>query len=122
MVLSSTCRPSGFAAIAAFSGLQPLGGAALAQRTSTGLADHEKALNFRVARHLQRVDQIGRDIEKEDLNDAAELLGYRPQPEELDTALVSFIQSSTPDDEENLTRLLDRRVQRSISRWLRKAP
>ena len=65
-----------------------------------------------MARHLQRVDQIGRDIEKKDLNEAAELLGYRPQPEELDTALVSFIRASTPDDEENLTRLLDRRVQR----------
>ena len=79
---------------------------------ATGLADHEKALSFRVARHLQRVDQIGRDIEKKDLNDAADLLGYRPRPEELDAALVSFIRASTPDDEENLTRLLDRRVQR----------
>jgi hypothetical protein len=77
-----------------------------------GMGDHDKALSFRVARHLQRVDQIGRDVEKDDLNDAADLLGYRPEPEELDAALVSFISTSTTGDEENLARLLDRRVQR----------
>jgi hypothetical protein len=77
-----------------------------------GVDDHEKALSFRVARHLQRVDQIGQDVEESDLNDAADLLGYRPEPEDLDTALVSFISASTPDDEEHLVRLLDRRVQR----------
>jgi hypothetical protein len=77
-----------------------------------GVGDHEKALSFRVARYLQRADQIGRAVEEEDLNDAADLLGHRPEPQELDTALVSFIRTSTPDDEENLARLLDRRVQR----------
>jgi hypothetical protein len=77
-----------------------------------GGGDHEKTLTFRVARHLQRVDEIGRDVEKADLDDAAELLGYRPEPEGLDTALVAFISTSTPNDEENLVRLLDRRVQR----------
>ena len=79
---------------------------------SMGVGDHDKALNFRVARYLQRVDQIGRDVEKGDLDDAADLLGHRPEPEELDAALVSFISTSTPDDEENLARVLDRRVQR----------
>ena len=77
-----------------------------------GMEDHAKALSFRLARHLQRVDQIGRDVENDDLDDAADLLGYRPQPEDLDTALASFIRTSTSDDEEELTRLLDRRVQR----------
>ncbi len=79
---------------------------------STGVGEHDKALNFRVARYLQRVDQIGRDVENGDLDDATELLGHRPEPEELDAALVSFISTSTSDDEENLARLLDRRVQR----------
>jgi aminoglycoside phosphotransferase (APT) family kinase protein len=77
-----------------------------------GVGDHAKALSFRLARHLQRVDQIGRDVEADDLNDASELLGRRPEPEELDTALASFISTSTLDDEANLVRLLDRRVQR----------
>ena len=77
-----------------------------------GVGDHEKALSFRLARYLERVDQIGREVENEDLNDAADLLGYRPEPEELDTALVAFINTSTPDDEVNLARLLNRRVQR----------
>jgi hypothetical protein len=77
-----------------------------------GVGDHEKALSFRVARYLQRVDQIGRAVEEDDLNDAADLLGHRPEPQELDAALVSFIRTSTPDDEDNLARLLDRRVQR----------
>jgi Phosphotransferase enzyme family len=79
---------------------------------SMGVGDHDKALNFRVARYLQRVDQIGCDVERGDLDDAADLLGHRPEPEELDAALASFISTSTPDDEENLARLLDRRVQR----------
>jgi hypothetical protein len=77
-----------------------------------GVGDQAKALNFRLARHLQRVDQIGRDVENDDLNDAADLLGHRPEAEELDAALVSFIRASTSEDEENLVRLLDRRVQR----------
>jgi aminoglycoside phosphotransferase (APT) family kinase protein len=77
-----------------------------------GVGDREKALSFRVARYLQRVDEIGRAVEEDDLNDAADLLGHRPGPEELDAALVSFIRTSTPDDEEDLARLLDRRVQR----------
>jgi hypothetical protein len=75
-------------------------------------ADHDQALSFRIARHLQRLDQVMRSLEEDDLNEAAELLGYRPEPEELDEALVSFIAKSTVDDEPALLRLLDRRVQR----------
>jgi hypothetical protein len=76
------------------------------------VGDYEKALSFRVARHLQRLDQIGRSVEEDDLTDAADLLGDRPGSEDLDAALLSFIRVSTPDDEADLVRLLDRRVQR----------
>jgi hypothetical protein len=77
-----------------------------------GLGDHARALNFRLARHLQRLDEIGKDVERRDLDDAADVLGYRPDPDELDAALVRFIRQSTIDDEERLVRLLDQRVQR----------
>ena len=77
-----------------------------------GVGDHEKALSFRVARYLQRADQIGRAVEEDDLNDAADLLGHRPEPEELDAALVSFSGRPPPTTRRISLVLLDRRVQR----------
>ena len=77
-----------------------------------GMEDHAKALSFRLARHLQRVDQIGRDVENDDLDDAADLLGYRP---DLKNSILLWSPLSgrpLPTTKKSLTRLLDRRVQR----------
>jgi hypothetical protein len=74
--------------------------------------DHEQAVAFRVARHLQRLDTVFRSVEQDDLDDAAEHLGHRVEPDDLDAALVRAIRDARPDDEPALLRLFDRRVQR----------
>jgi aminoglycoside phosphotransferase (APT) family kinase protein len=76
------------------------------------VGDHEQAKLFRVARHLRRVDEIGTAVDEADRDDAAEVLGTRPETADLDAALCAFIRGSGPEQEAALVRLLDRRVQR----------
>jgi Phosphotransferase enzyme family len=75
-------------------------------------ADYERATLHRVARHLLRVDQVGREVEESDLDDLEALLGVRPGPEKADDELLGFIAGAGPAHDEALVRLLDRRVQR----------
>jgi hypothetical protein len=75
-------------------------------------ADYERATLHRVARHLLRIDQVGREVEEADLDDLEALLGARPRAEKADEQLLGFIAGAGPDDDEALVRLLDRRVQR----------
>jgi hypothetical protein len=77
-----------------------------------GIEEHERAKLYRVARHLKRVDEIGARLAADDLDEAADLLGYRPDLRQLDAALVDFIGSAGPEHDGQLVRLLDRRVQR----------
>jgi hypothetical protein len=77
-----------------------------------GVEEHERAKLYRVARHLRRVDEIGARLASDDLDEAAEVLGDRPEPGHVDAALVAFIRSSGPECDASLVRLLDRRVQR----------
>jgi hypothetical protein len=76
------------------------------------VGDHEQAKLFRIARHLRRVDEVGRSVDDADRDDAAELLGQRPAADELDAALVTFVRDAGPEHDAALVRLLDRRVQR----------
>jgi aminoglycoside phosphotransferase (APT) family kinase protein len=76
------------------------------------VGDHEQAKLFRVARHLRRVDEIGRSVDDADCTDAAERHGTRPSADELDAALCAFIDAAGPEHDAALVRLLDRRVQR----------
>ncbi len=74
--------------------------------------EHERAKLFRVARHLRRVDEIGRELHADDLDDATELIGRRPSPADLDADLVAFIAGAGSERDAEVVRLLDRRVQR----------
>jgi hypothetical protein len=76
------------------------------------VGEHEQANLFRVARHLRRVDEIGGSVDDADRDDAAELLGTRPDADGLDAALVAFIRTAGPEHDADLVCLLDRRVQR----------
>jgi hypothetical protein len=76
------------------------------------VGDHEQAKLFRVARHLQRVDEIGAAVDAADVEDAAAVLGRRVEATDLDAALVAFVRASGPEHEAALVRLLDRLVQR----------
>jgi hypothetical protein len=74
--------------------------------------DHERAKLFRVARHLRIVDELGPAFVDADRDDAAALLGVRPEPDEIDARLVEYIAADDGAHEAELLRLLDRRVQR----------
>jgi hypothetical protein len=77
-----------------------------------GEVDYERATLHRVSRHLLRIDEIGRDVEKAEIDDLETLLGVRPLLENADEELLGFIAGAGPEHDEVLVRLLDRRVQR----------
>jgi hypothetical protein len=74
--------------------------------------DEQRGRLFRIARHLRRVDEIGRQFEADDLADASELVGHRLAPADLDAALVAFITRAGADRDGDVVRVLDRRVRR----------
>ncbi len=69
--------------------------------------------NYRLARHLQRADEIGPAVEEAELADAADLLGDRPADTlAADEALVSAVLQAKPDLDLPLLNLFARRMQR----------
>ena len=53
------------------------------------VSDEQRGRLFRLARHLRRVDGIGRQFEADDLADACRLVGHRVESADLDASLVS---------------------------------
>lgn len=83
-------------------------------RPDDELLGHEIRLAYRAARHLARVDEIGEALVEADLDDLAELLGWRPKTWwEGDAALERFVlQAVEADDrshDEALVRVFHRR-------------
>jgi hypothetical protein len=74
---------------------------------------YEARAGFRLARHLQRFDEIGRQTQQEDLTDLEQLLGERPRSwlagEE---QLERFVLADAGHHDEQLVRLFNRRTQR----------
>jgi hypothetical protein len=66
----------------------------------------------RVANHLKRLDEIGPALDAADLTDLGRVLGYRPEPGEVDAELLDLVEHADTDREEELVRLLDARAQR----------
>jgi Phosphotransferase enzyme family len=75
-------------------------------------AYRQKSLHW-VARHLQRVDEIGTPIAQANLEDLAQLLGHRPDADRADAELIRFITDADASHDEALVRLLDARAQRA---------
>ena len=69
--------------------------------------------DYRLARHLYRVAEIGAAVEEAELDDAAALLGRRP-PDLVaaDAGLVDLVHASDPASEGDLLRFFSRRMQR----------
>ncbi len=76
-----------------------------------GVTDYERGKMFRVARHLERIRELGPAVDEAMLDDAEALLGERPRIDLLDQALVRFIRSAGPEHDVAVLRLLDRRLQ-----------
>jgi hypothetical protein len=74
---------------------------------------HGARTAFRLARHLQRVDEIGAAVEAADLVDLEELLGRRPTSwQEGDAELEAFVLMDAGAHDEALVRLFHRRLSR----------
>jgi hypothetical protein len=68
---------------------------------------------FRLARHLERYNEIGADVERADLHDLEPILGHRPARwDEAEVELETFVRSAGPDRDRDLVRLFHRRLQR----------
>jgi aminoglycoside phosphotransferase (APT) family kinase protein len=84
-------------------------GTRAAAATDTG---YDSASLHRVARHLLRIDEIGRAVDEAGLDDLEALLGKRPTTDAADAELLAFIAAAGTEHDDALVRLLDRRVQR----------
>ena len=77
-------------------------------------AEYERRRAFRLARHLQRFDEVGRACVNDDLDDLATLLGRRPATwQEGDAALEQFVLSDAGVHDDELVRVFHRRLWRA---------
>jgi hypothetical protein len=84
--------------------------------TGNDIAQHEVRILFRLARHLQRWDQVGRAIVAADLDDMAPLLGFRPRTwQEGEAALEAFVLQDEGQHDLDLIMLFNRKLQRAQS-------
>jgi hypothetical protein len=68
---------------------------------------------FRLARHLQRVDEIGAALREDDLDDVAAVIGPRPSSwAESERELERFVIGADPRSDATLIRLFHRRLER----------
>jgi aminoglycoside phosphotransferase (APT) family kinase protein len=68
---------------------------------------------FRLARHLQRVDEIGAVLAEQDLDDVAAVIGHRPTSwAESERELERFVIGANPHSDVTLIRLFHRRLER----------
>lgn len=76
--------------------------------------DYEQRRLFRLARHIRRVDEIGRACAEADLDDLVPLLGRRPRTwQEGDAALEEFVLADDGRSDEALVPLFHRRLWRA---------
>ncbi|WP_331767557.1 phosphotransferase family protein [Embleya sp. NBC_00896] len=76
--------------------------------------DYEQRRLFRLARHLKRFDEIGRECAEADLDDLAAVLGHRPGTwQEGDAALEAFVLADDGRSDHVLVRLFHRRLWRA---------
>jgi hypothetical protein len=76
-------------------------------------AAYEARAGFRLARHLQRVDEIGRQVQQDDLTDLERMLGERPSSWPAgEEQLERFVLADDGRHDGELVRLFNRRTQR----------
>ena len=74
---------------------------------------YQVRIAFRLARHLQRVDEIGSAVAERDLDDVAAVIGHRPSSwTESERELERFVIGADPQSDATLIRLFHRRLER----------
>lgn len=82
--------------------------------TPSATSTYEARAAFRLARHLQRFDEIGRQTQHDDLADLEELLGERPRSwSSGEEQLEQFVLADAGRHDAQLVRLFNRRTQRA---------
>lgn len=82
-------------------------------QTEDEVVAYEVRAAFRLARHLQRVDEIGAEVEAADLEDLRGLLGWRPATAAAgDAALEEYVLADGGGHDEPLIQLFHRRFAR----------
>jgi hypothetical protein len=77
------------------------------------VAAYQQRIAFRLARHLDRFDEIGSIVVDRDLDDVAALLGTRPRSwEEGEALLEQFVVDSGAERDAELIALFNRRLHR----------
>ena len=78
---------------------------------------HQFRIFFRLARYLQRSDEIGEAVEQADLDDLERLLGHRPSTwQEGDAELERFVLEDDGRHDAELVQLFHRRTWRYLMR------
>jgi hypothetical protein len=87
--------------------------ASLRTPVATDYGGFRRRADYRLARHLARVDEVGAGFEADDVADVAALL-QRPlrSIDEADAALMDFLTTAGPGETAALVQLFDRRFQR----------
>lgn len=81
-----------------------------------GFAQHQVRILFRLARHLERWDQVGRAIEQATFDDVEALLGKRPATwQESEAMLEDFVLRDNGVHDLELIALFNRKLQRAQS-------
>lgn len=79
-------------------------------------AQHQIRLMFRLARHLQRWDQVGRAMEQATFDDVAALTGKRPATwQESEQMLEDFVLADDGSHDLDLIQLFNRKLNRALS-------
>jgi aminoglycoside phosphotransferase (APT) family kinase protein len=117
-VVDAIDAPASSHAVAHEQLVRSLHAASRTQVTPADIGDTERRwrarCDYRLARHLQRVDEIGALVDAAELDDGALLLGHDlADRRALDAALVARIACEDPADDIALLTYLNRRVQRS---------
>ena len=76
------------------------------------IGDHQRPCSFVSPGTSNAWTKSALDMDRADLDDAAELLGRRPEPQDLDAALVAFIPAPARTTKRACSASLNRRVQR----------
>lgn len=79
-------------------------------------AQHEIRQMFRLARHLQRWDHVGRAMQEQNLDDLEPLLGHRPKTwQDAEAELEAFVLADNGKHDLELISLFNRKLQRAQS-------
>ncbi|MEX5637294.1 phosphotransferase family protein [Parafrankia sp. FMc2] len=81
---------------------------------ASNVSTYEARMAFRLARHLQRFNEIGRKVVEADLDDLEPLLGHRPATwQEGEEALEKFVIDDNGVHDNELLHLFNRRTRRA---------